>query len=143
MADYALFIAAFPEFASTSEPPVDYWLGQAVTTLSPWRLGQNYGLACMLFAAHNLTLGAIAAAAQARGASPGSPPAPITGKGAGGLSVSYDPGLTATDDAGIYNATSYGQRLWKLLQSAAMGGLYVAPPPRRHVFGYGNSRRLY
>ncbi len=143
MTDYALFTAAFPEFASTSEPPVDYWLGQAVTTLSPWRLGQNYDLACMLFAAHNLTLGAIAAAAAAKGASPGSPPALITSKGAGGLSVGYDPGLTAIDGAGIYNGTVYGQRLWKLLEGAAMGGLYRAPPPRRHVFGYGNSRRLY
>jgi len=140
MANFVLFQTVFPEFAQTTEPAVDYWLGVAATTLDPWRLGQNADLACMLFAAHNLTLGALAAAAAAKGQPPGALSSPIASKGAAGLSVAYDTTLTAIEGAGVYNGTSYGQRLWKMLEAAAMGGVYRAPPPRRRVFGFGQTR---
>jgi|HubBroStandDraft_1064217.scaffolds.fasta_scaffold66269_3 hypothetical protein len=141
MADYSSFVTVFPEFAGSSSGAVAYWLGVASTTLAPWRLGANYDLAAMLFAAHNIALGMTAVAATANGANPGAPSAPMTSKSAGGLSASYDAGLTAVEGAGAYNATSYGQRLWKMLESAAMGGLYRAPPPRPHVFGYRGGYR--
>lgn len=138
MPDVATFRALFPEFVtSTDDATVTAWFGQA--TFNTWRLGTNYDMAVYLFTAHSITLGLQAAAAAAKGI-PGAPSAPITSKAAGGLSVSYDPALTASEGAGIYNATVYGQRLWKLLEQSGLGGFYTAPPPRQHIFGLG--RRL-
>jgi hypothetical protein len=160
VADVETFRMVFPEFeGKVSDEQILYWFGAAgfdqpggdpsalVAVCGPAaygaanRLGKNLDLAVMLFAAHNLALGEVNARAASRGKTFGAAPAPMTSKGAAGLSASYDTALTSTSGAGIYNATSYGQRLWKLLESAAMGGFYVAPPPRRNVFGYGRWRR--
>ncbi len=156
MADIPTFRIAFPEFSaiSATDAQLTYWFAQApfaqnVVATPPGcppgfqgsALGQNLDLAVMLFAAHNITLGAINAAAAARpGAAVGvAASGPISGKGAGGLSVTYDTGAVAITGAGIYNATSYGQRLWKMLEIAAMGGTY-APRQRQRGFGFGLRR---
>lgn len=132
-ADVETFRALFPELGAAADQTVQVWIEQAAV-LDGSRIGPvNYGLAQLLFAAHNVALGLQAAKA----ATPGASFAPVTSKGADGLSVSFDTNLTAIPGAGIYNGTSYGQRLWKLLEAAAMGGMYRAPAPRSHVFGYG------
>lgn len=137
MPNVPTFRIVFPEFAETaSDDQVAYWFTQA--TFNPARLGTSFDLAVMLFAAHNIVLGMQTAAAASKGGTPGATVAPLTSKAAGGLSASYDVNVATTEGAGIYNATSYGQRLWKLIEQAAMGGLYAAPPPRRTVFGFGN-----
>ena len=138
MADPTLFATVFPEFGAVDTTgAVAYWLAQAALQLDARRLGGNFDLASMLFAAHNITLGKQEQAAASRGAIPGDALGPIASKSAGGLSGSYDASSITIEGAGAYNATSYGQRLYKLLQSAAMGGIYRAPPRRPHVFGYG------
>ena len=157
MADVPTFRIVFPEFENTvSDDQIAFWFGQAPFAqpnpiagygfpLGAFgnvyafqaRLGVSLDLAVMLFAAHNITLGMADARAAERGKTPGAVVAPLTSKAAGGLSASYDTNIASNAGAGIYNATSYGQRLWKLLEQAAMGGTYAAAPPRRHVFGYG------
>jgi hypothetical protein len=133
IADVETFRALFPELGAAADQTVLVWIEQSAV-LDATRIGPvNYPLAQLLFAAHNVALGLQAAKAG----TPGASFAPVTSKGADGLSVSFDVNLTAIDGAGVYNATSYGQRLWKLLEAAAMGGMYRAPPARRHVFGYG------
>lgn len=135
MANVATFRIVFPEFAETaSDDQIAYWFTQA--TFDQCRLGSNYDLAVMLFAAHSIVLGLQSAATAAKGGTPGATVAPLVSKAAGGLSASYDVNVATTEGAGIYNATSYGQRLWKLIQQAAMGGIIPAQRPRRSGFGF-------
>lgn len=160
MADLATFRIVFPEFAtSATDEVITYWMGQAPFVVDPpqpdyvgpvWfgynmgdRLGKSLDLAVYLFAAHNIVLGLLNAAAAAKGVVVGAVIAPLSSKGAGGLSAGYDTNIARLEGAGIYNGTSYGQRLWKMLEIAAMGGLYRAPLPRRTVWGPGNARGLY
>lgn len=149
MVDAATFRTVFPELASAPYAQVAFWLAQApfaqiepVGGLWPYaasyyqsRLGGSYDLAVMLFAAHNIALSMRDAAAAAKGQAPGTANSLVASKAAGGLAVSYDTSSIATDGAGIYNATSYGQRLWKMLEIAAMGGTYAPAPRRRYDMG--------
>lgn len=137
MPDLATFKVVFPEFEGTAtDEQIVFWFGQA--EFDQARLANQYDLAVMLYTAHNLVLGAQQAALAAKGKAPGGIAAPLASKGAGGLSASYDTGAVIKAGAGIYNATVYGQRLQKLLDTVSLGGTYVAPPPRRHTFGFGN-----
>ena len=141
MADPATFFVVFPEFATLATlPQLTYWLGEATNQLSVVRLGLQFDRAAMLFAAHNITLGLRDAEDSTSGATPGESMGPASSKSAGGLSISYDLNIVAIAGAGEYNATSYGQRLWKLLESVAMGGVYRAPQEMSVLFGYRNRR---
>ena len=71
------------------------------------------------------------AAVAAKGGIPGDSLGPVSSKSVGGVSISYDSGSISIAGAGAWNATSYGQRLYKLLQSAAMGGRYRSARSRR------------
>lgn len=135
MADAATFLEIFPEFAATSTNVATFWIEQARAQLALGRLGANADLAVYLFVGHNLVLNQQDLDDAKNGALPGDTLGPIASKSAGGLSVTYDSGSIAMEGAGPYNATSYGQRLWKLLQAAAMGGVYAAIPNRPHVYG--------
>lgn len=140
MADVATFEAVFPEFvnmAGTTQGGMTFWLAQAQNQLALGVLGANADLAVYLYMAHNLVLGAQEAKVAASGALPGDTLGPIASKSAGGLSVSYDTAMIAMEGAGPYNATSYGQRLWKLLQAASLGGVYRSIPTRPHVYRGG------
>lgn len=131
--DRNALVAAFPEFGNTSAYPasqVDFWIAQAGIALSPARFGRQLDLATMLFVAHNLALSAVSrrAEAVAPGGAASVSLAPISSKSVDGISKTYDNGLTATSGAGQWNATSYGQRLYKLLQGANAGPLYRVSP---------------
>lgn len=137
-ATYATFVAAFPEFANATTYPeagVTFWLSQAYVQLNAWRFGTSLDLAAMLFAAHNIVLGAQAAATAATASGiVGQASGPLQSKSVGPVSASYDTQAVATEGAGIYNATSYGQRLWKMMQVYCVGPAYV---PGRRRFGPG------
>lgn len=125
MADVATFRVVFPEFSiQVTDAQVTYWLNVATSTLSATRIFPNTDLAIMLFAAHNLTLGLADAALALQGDAPGVVFAPLSSEGAGGLSAGFDNGLTATEGAGIYNGTGYGQRLMAILKAASLGGFF-------------------
>ena len=136
MADAALFSTVFPEFnAVTSSDQITYWLGQASLQLNAGMFGANFDLASMLFAAHNITLGITEQRTVNKGGTPGDALGPISSKSVGGVSVAYDAAGIAIDGAGAYNATSYGQRLYKMMQAAACGGVYRAPVRRLGLRG--------
>ncbi|MDQ0507405.1 DUF4054 domain-containing protein [Xanthobacter agilis] len=129
MVDYATFVAAFPEFASTMtfpEAQVAFWLGQAPNQISERLFGANYNLASMLFAAHNLALGAKDAKAAAFGGIGGSSSGLTSSKTVDKVTVSYDTGSTTITGAGAWNLTTYGTRLYKMMQGAYSGPFYAA-----------------
>lgn len=127
---YTSFVAVFAEFADTSAYPqasVEFWLSQAPFQLNANRLRNSYDLAVMLFTAHNLALGRRDARSAAGGGIPGQATGPTSSKTVDKVSVSYDTGATTYDGAGEWNATTYGQRLYRLLRAVGAGPLYVLP----------------
>lgn len=127
---YQSFVAVFAEFANTSAYPqttVEFWLGQAPFQLNANRLRNSYDLAVMLFVAHNLVMGARNARADAGGGTPGQVSGPQSSKAVDKVSASYDTGAVTYPGAGEWNATSYGQRLYRLLRAAGAGPVYVLP----------------
>lgn len=137
-ATYATFVAVFPEFSNATAYPeagINFWLTTAYQQLNAFRFGTQLDLAAMLFVAHNTVLAAQNAAAAATPTGiVGQTSAPLQSKTVGPVSASYDTQAVVTEGAGIYNATSYGQRLYKLMQQYCGGSSYV-PGPRR--FGLG------
>lgn len=135
------FVVAFPEFGNATypTPTVQFWLTQGYQDLNASRFGQDIDLAVMLFAAHNLVLGARNAAAAATPSGiVGQASGPLSSKSVGGVSASFDTGAVATEGAAIYNSTSYGQRLWSLMMQFGSGPRY-APTARGFQFA---SRRF-
>lgn len=117
--------AAFPEFGDTTAYPdtqINFWLGQAPNQLNQTRLGASFDLATMLFVAHNIVLSGRASTGGP--GTVGNASGVIQSKSVGGVSASYDSRLTATEGAGYWNATSYGQRLWGLLKAVSVGPTY-------------------
>lgn len=136
-ATYATFVAAFPEFSNATTYPqagVNFWIAQGYIQLNARRFGTSLDLAVMLFTAHNVVLGAQAAATATGTGIVGSASGPLQSKSVGPVSASYDASIVATEGAGIYNATSYGQRLLQLIRAYCGGPVYV---PARRRFGYG------
>lgn len=120
--DRAAFVAVFPEFKDASVYPdaaVNFWINQAGAAFSDGRMGAQTDQATMLFVAHNLTLGVVGA--KGGGASSF---APVSSKSVGPVSKSYDTSAVTRANAGIYNGTPYGQRLWALLSGMVAGGFY-------------------
>lgn len=127
---YSTFVGVFTEFADATAYPqstVDFWMGQAAFQLNANRLRNSYDLAVMLFTAHNLVLGKRNSQAASAGGAPGQVTGPQTSKAVDKVSVSYDTGAVSYPGAGEWNATSYGQRLYRLLRAAGAGPLYVTP----------------
>ncbi len=130
--DHLTFVSIFPEFADISvypEAQVGFWLSQAPKQLSEERLGGNYDLAVMLYAAHNLVLSAKDVKAASVGGVGGSASGIVSSKTVDKVTVSYDTGSATIDGAGAWNLTTYGTRLYQLLRGANIGPFYV--PNRR------------
>jgi hypothetical protein len=139
---YATFIATFPEFTNETRYPegqFDIWSAQAYVQLNACRFGTSLDLAAMLFTAHNLVLYARNAAAAATefagGGAVGQVTGPINSKSVDKASVSYSPDLQSDENAGFWNSTTYGQRLWQMMRQFTSGPVYV--PGRPQYFGYG------
>ncbi|MGO8908082.1 MAG: DUF4054 domain-containing protein [Bradyrhizobium sp.] len=141
----ATFVAMFPEFANSTTYPtvgIQAWLNEAYNQLNAYRFGASLDLAAMLWTAHNIVLGARAAAMAASNGNVGEAAGPVQQKSVGQVSVNYDTQAAALEGAGIYATTSYGQRFWKMAQAFAAGGLYrspksIDPPPQ---VGYSGGR---
>lgn len=149
----AVMRTAFAEFANDTRYPDDfiqYWLTWAYVLLNARRFGRALDLAAMLFAAHNLVEERRAMDEAAKGATPGVATGAISQKGVDKVSVSYDTALVGEKDAGDWNQTIYGRRLYKLLMMAGMGpiqagvgctppwvagGAWPGPPPWPGWFG--------
>lgn len=126
---YALFLAQCPEFTNVTLYPVamvNAWIPSAVEQMNFDRFGTQYNLAVCLYVAHNVVLSARElAASQGGGSVVGEAYGPVASKSIDKLSVSYGTGGVA-DKAGSFNLTSYGQRLYKMIQTFGMGPFYVS-----------------
>jgi hypothetical protein len=124
------FIAAFPEFNTPSYPiaQINFWIPQAYNQLNACRFGVTLDLAAMLFVAHNLVLSARDAAITANGGIPGQSSGPLNSKGVDKVHAGYDTTANQSPGAGMWNATSYGQRLYRMMISN--GGFVYFPGGR-------------
>lgn len=99
-------------------PPLNGLLNQA-------RWKSQYNLASELFVAHNLALEKLARDAAALGATPGLGTGPVNSKSVDKVSVGYDTQAGISPDAGHWNLTTYGTRLWWLIQMFGMGSIQI------------------
>ena len=129
---YALFLSYFPEFTNTELYPVNVvetWVVPAAEQMNQYRFGSQYNLAVCLYIAHNVALSARELQASMSGKSVvGDTRGPVASKSVDKVSVAYNNAAASVEGAGAYNATSYGQRLYKLIQSFASGPYYVGGP---------------
>src|SRR5271166_547267 len=120
------FLIMFPEFAGTPEPMIATWETQAYQQIDAIRLGANLDYAAMLWTAHNVYLCKRAAlSAGTGGVNFGGALTVTSGKTVGSVSQTYDTQAAAIPGAGEYNATSYGQQYYRLVQGASLGGFHV------------------
>lgn len=122
------FTAAFPEFSNGTTYPltqINFWIPQAYNQLNASRFGQTLDLAAMLFVAHNIVLSARDAATVNVGGIPGQATGPVNSKGVGQVHVGYDTPAMEIPGAGAWNATSYGQRLYRMM--VAVSGFDYVP----------------
>lgn len=131
---YADFVAAFPEFTNAQVYPqatINFWIPIAYQQINACRFKDSLDLAAMLFVAHNVALSAQEQGAANSGAPVGTANGPVSAKGVGPVSASYDTGSTAIAGAGAWNYTKYGQRLYMMMKAFAAGPSYVPGPYRR------------
>jgi hypothetical protein len=135
----ATFVADFPEFGNQSQYPVpviQYYMALANILLNQDRWGAPsvlatsppttlIDMAAELFVAHHIVIEYRAQRAAAAGAPPGDATGPVSSKGVGPISVSYDTGAVAEPDGGFYNLTVYGQRFFNLVRMAGAGPLQL------------------
>ena len=120
------FRQIFPEFGSSETYPyaqVKFWLTNANDNLNIARFGAQADLVTMLYVAHNL---ALASRATTVGSVRGTTGV-VSSKSVGSVSVSYDISSSTTSGAGIYNTTSYGQRLMSIMRAMTAGPGYRVP----------------
>lgn len=98
----------FPEIKESDEViEVQLCLGEHFVDKNLWRDTWIYGVC--LFAAHNVAL-------AARASSPGEVTGIVTSKSVGPVSKGIDTGAATFNDAGFWNATTYGQKYFYFLQ---------------------------
>lgn len=137
MFTYQQFTTAFPELGDGGtfpKPKVCFYIPHAYAQLNRWRFGGELDYAAMLWVAHTIVLDARAALTAANGGIPGQPPSVQTEKHVDKVGEGLDPTLTTDPNAGILNATLYGQRLWQMMKMYLMGPLYFVPPGQRSRF---------
>lgn len=118
----------FHEFSSSVTYPdtmIDFWLTVAANFVRQCVWGNQYGLGCELYAAHNLVLEAQAQRASQTGGIPGVATGPINSKSVDKVSVGYDTGVASEEGAGNWNLTTYGLRFKRLADLFGMGGIQL------------------
>jgi hypothetical protein len=124
----AQFRQDYPEFGSLEAYPdsaVTYYLTWATILMNPDRWMEVLPLAVELYAAHFLTEERAAFLNSITGLPAGNVPGPVTAKSVDKVSLSYDISSVSDGEAGDWNQTIYGRRLWRLIQMAGMGPIQV------------------
>ena len=116
---YADFIAAWPQFATTPEAQVQFWIDRAYALLDAIRWADQLDFGVTLYVAHMITLSQKAVSQK------GSVVGVASSKSVGGVSVSYDTGSVTIRDAGSYNATIYGIQFYELVLMIGSSGLQL------------------
>jgi hypothetical protein len=136
MITYGSFIAFFPEFSNATTFPsgqITTWIPVAYAELNAYRFWTQIDIAASLFVAHNIVLSAQAAQIANAGGIVGEASGPVQSKAVGPVSVGYNTTATIIEGAGPWNATSYGQRLYKMMQAYCSGPVYS----RRRGYRWG------
>ena len=125
----------YPEFGNAEAYPesaVTYYLTWATIMLNPLRWGSVLPLATELYAAHYLTEERKAFLNSRVGLAAGDVSGPLQAKSVDKVSLTYDMSSVVDADAGDWNQTIYGRRLWRLIMMAGMGpvqvGIGCTPP---------------
>lgn len=124
----AQFRIDYPEFATIATYPdsaVNYFLTLAYQLLNADRWNTQLDMAAELFVAHNLVLEQRASLESATGQVPGSMTGPISNKSVDKVSIGFDTGSAANKDAGHWNLTIYGNRLYRLMKMFGASPLFV------------------
>lgn len=121
----------FTEFSSTAtypDPLLTFWLTVASKLVNEQRWGDLYGMACELFAAHNIILEARARKDAVGGRVPGLSTGILNSKSVDKVSAGYDTSSSMELDAGHWNLTIYGQRYIRLARLHGAGPLQIGAP---------------
>ncbi len=130
----ATFRLDFPEFSNTSSYPdamINFWLGIAVTRLTPaqGRWGDLFIPGLELFTAHFVSIQALnqlQAATNGGTGIPGMQRGAISSESAE-ISASYDVAAVTIEGAGQWNLTTYGTQFIELSNLVGMGPIQVSP----------------
>ena len=124
------FIVNYPAFANTTTYApsiVQMYLNDAYLMLSAPLWNNMLDRGAQLFAAHYLVLDAQANATAANGGVPGLEVGPVSSKGVGPLSKSYDTTVGVNPDAGHWAQTMYGRRFYQMQRMVGMSGATIVP----------------
>lgn len=124
----ASFRQDYPEFADTTAFPdsgVAYWITVAGNLLNACRFQNMLDVATELFVAHHLVLERQAQKSAAGGAVPGLSTGPVASKTVGPITQAYDTTAGIFEDAGPWNLTTYGTRLYNLFMMFGAGPIQV------------------
>lgn len=126
-----VFREIVPAFAA--DPPytdemIEFW-ALAASVLLTCRWGNSIGIGTVLFMGHNLALQAQNLQAAQSGGIPGTTRGLVASESAGSVSVSYDTGTAAEEDAGHWNLTIYGQQFIRLARMFGAGPIQLNVPP--------------
>lgn len=122
-----------------------YYFGLANNFLNADRFDPtSLDYAVGLFTAHHLTLDLRDEATSKAGGIPGDVRGPSTQKATDKVSQSYDTKAVTYKDAGFWNSTRYGVRLWDMMMSFGAGGIQVdgagqGPGPSTFLGGFDGS----
>lgn len=122
------FRTLLPAFSDVTAYPNDFlqvWLDISAQLVNAERWGELTNLGIALRTAHEISIEKRAADVTAAGGVPGAVQGAMSSKSAGGVSVSYDVSSTTEKDAGYWNATSYGQRYYRMSRMMGAGPVQV------------------
>lgn len=127
--DIAQFRQHFPEFGDTvryPDPQIEFWSSIGEICLIEDRWKTLYAQGMELFVAHNITMATQNLDVADAGGDPGSAASgPVQSKTVGSVSKSYDSQAIAEQNAGQWNATSYGRTLIRLARMIGVGAHQV------------------
>lgn len=127
----AQFRVDFPEFVSTTKYPdaqLTFWLTLGSLLINADRWGEVVNFGVELYMAHNLVLGAMAQKQGIRGI-PGAASGMLNSKSVDKVSAGYDTASVAEEFGGNWNLTTYGQRLYRLMQQFGAGPIQIGAGP--------------
>ncbi len=126
--DNSAFRSSFPEFSDTSiytDGQLNFYGGMATKLLNADRWSDMLEEATQLFVAHHLALAEREKRTADAGGVAGKVVGQQTSKTADKLSASYDTAAVSIENAGYWNATSYGIRLYQMAQWFGAGGVQI------------------
>ncbi len=126
------FRTNFPEFADVAKYPnawLTFWLSLATLLLNEDRWGEVVNFGAQLYMAHNLVLERQAVTTAAAGGIPGIATGRLNSKSVDKVSAGYDTTSVTEEFGGNWNLTTYGMRLYRLMQQFGAGPVQIGAGP--------------